>query len=129
MSFWSSALGWITRETVKAVPPSVTVGKVTVTRGQAVSALKGIPALAAAIKHLVEGTATLSDDDLIGEDVLAVAGAIAATNPEASAAVAIAAVLAPLIIEGVASGAITIKPDPDPEVDANAYSGRGGRGN
>jgi hypothetical protein len=114
------AFGWLTRESAHVtavIPKQVTVGKgITVTRGQAVSALKGVPAFVAAVKHLVEGTATMADDELIGKDVLAVAAAIASTNPEAAAAVGLAAILAPLIIEGIASG--VIKGDPDPIHDA-----------
>ena len=130
MSFWSD-LGAVIGKAVAAsmsgkttAPILTTKGGATFTVGQAKAALAAGPAFLAALEDIVTGAGTLADVETIGEDALAAAGIL---DPALAPIFSLGAVALPLLLNGIASGAIV--GDPDPEVDANEYHSRGGRGN
>jgi len=105
-----------------------TVGSRKLTWGDADAAANAVRAgaignLERAIIAIASQRGTAADYELVGEDVLQ----IVAYDPALAAPATVAAALLPFIVEGIASG--QIRGDPWPERDANAYQGRGGRGN
>ena len=86
---------------------------VTVSVGQIVSALKALPTLEKALSNLVHGTAHMADYETIGLDTLS---AFAVIDPEYAPQIGIIVAVAPFLIGAVETG--VIKPDQDPEVDA-----------
>lgn len=91
----------------------LTVDGTTVTVGQVASAIKALPALTKALEDLYHGTASFADYEAIGLDVLTAAAII---DPALAPEVSLISALAPLMIQGFASG--LIKGDPDPIHDA-----------
>jgi hypothetical protein len=129
MSFWSSVGAVISRAVVSSLSgsastPLVTKGGITFTVGEAKAALAAAPTFLVALEAIVTGAGTLADVETLGEDALAAAGML---DPELAPVFGLAAFALPLLLNGVASGAIV--GDPDPERDANEYQSRGGRGN
>jgi hypothetical protein len=96
------------------------------TRGQLEDAQENAQSFVALIGRLIHGTATLDDDMEIGVDLLTVAAIV---DPQLAPLVPLIAILAPILVKAVETGQFHLQGDMDPERDANAYFGRGGRGN
>lgn len=86
---------------------------VPLTVGDIKAAMGGLPALGVALSDIVRGTATMSDAEVIGEDILAGA---ALADPALAPVLSVAATLLPYALNFIGSGAI--KPDPNPIQDA-----------
>jgi hypothetical protein len=115
MSWTDAITSWALSKLLPANPTTViatvATGKLTV--GDVRKALSGIPALGIALSDIVHGTATLSDVTVLGEDALSVASL---ADPALAPVLGVAAALLPIVLSGIASGAI--KGDPNPITDA-----------
>jgi hypothetical protein len=84
--------------------PALTIGKTPITFGQLRDAVHAAPSFVGALTAIVQGKGTVADDEVVADDAIALALALA--GPEAAPFAAIAPTLANLFIEGLASGAI-----------------------
>ena len=87
-----------------------------------VGVIQGLP-IAQLQTVIAEKGSGLSDDAILGDDVLADVAAV--LPPPFDLYAAAAATLLELV--AIATVGVTIRPDPDPEVDAQTSQGRGGR--
>ena len=117
MTWYTSVSNWILSKlpaSPTAVVATVPVGAgVPLTVGDIKAAMGGLPALGVALSDIVRGTATMSDAEVIGEDILAGA---ALADPALAPVLSVAATLLPYALNFIGSGAI--KPDPNPIQDA-----------
>jgi hypothetical protein len=102
VSVLTTITSWLLGETTS---PGLTAGDVR-------AALTALPSLGSALTDIVNGTATLSDAEVIGEDALAVASL---ADPALVPALTVASQLLPVALALVASG--TIHGDPHPIQD------------
>ncbi len=96
--------------------PVVSIGKAGLTMAQLRAAADGAPDFMSALIHLVEGHASLADEEVLADDVIAAALALA--GPEAAAFATIAPLVANLFLAGLASGAI--RPAQNPIADGQS---------
>ena len=117
MTWYTSVSNWLLGKlpaSPTAVVATVPIGAgVPLTAGNVRDALSGLPALGIALSDIVRGTATMSDVEVIGEDVLTVASL---ADPALAPVLSVASALLPYALNFIASGAI--KPDPNPIQDA-----------
>ena len=115
MSWTDAITSWALSKLLPATPTTVitTIGTGKLTVGDVRKALSGLPALGIALSDIVHGTATMSDVTVLGEDALSVASL---ADPELAPVLGVAAALLPIVLSGIASGAI--KGDPNPITDA-----------
>lgn len=89
------------------------------TAGDIKSALEAAQSLMGALDDIYKGTATLSDGETIADDVLT---GVAIIDPAAAPWIALGKVMVALTVVAVQNG--WIKPDPNPESDAQLSMGR-----
>ena len=89
------------------------------TAGDIRSALAAVQSLVGALDDIYKGTATLSDGETIADDVLT---GVAIIDPAAAPWICLGKVMVALTITAVQNG--WIKPDLDPESDAQLSMGR-----
>jgi hypothetical protein len=92
---------------------------ISLTGGDIRSAAQAAVSLYIAIGRVAHGTATIADGETIGDDLLT---GLAIADPAAAPWIALVKVLIACGVIGVENG--WVKPDPDPEVDAQNETGR-----
>lgn len=89
------------------------------TAGDIRSAIEAVASLLGALHDVADGTATLADGETIADDLLT---GLAIIDPAAAPWIALGKIMLALGVTAVENG--WVKPDPNPEVDAQTQTGR-----